>query len=214
VQWECFPEVLLDYQKDIRMHSAKRWPTAITAAQFRQVTTQPAFPGFLQKDVKDSILQVYANGEMNYSIRGVHAKITMIWDVQPPEGAGDAHYSCIRGTKAKLVVRQGKEQHYLPTLYIEDPDEKMQVVSQEVLLRNMRTILEKYPGVSLKKAEKGWEVVIPGKYVIGHEQHFALVTQKYLQYLKDGKVPDWEISDMLAKYYTTTQALEKAKHIQ
>jgi predicted dehydrogenase len=214
VQWECFPEILLNYQKDIRMHSARRWPTAITATQFRQVTNQPAYPGFLQKDVKDSILHVYANGEMNYSIRGVHTKITMIWNVQPPEGSGDTHYSCIRGTKAKLVVRQGKEQHFLPTLYIEDTGEKNRVVPQEVLLKNMQTILEKYPGVTLKKAEKGWEVVIPDKYVIGHEQHFALVTQKYLQYLKEGKVPDREVSAMLAKYYTTTQALEKAMHIQ
>ena len=160
------------------------------------------------------MLQVYANGEMNYSIRGVHAKITMIWDVQPPEGSGDTHYSCIRGTKAKLVVRQGKEQHFLPTLYIEDLSEKNQVVSQEVLLKNMPGMLEKYPGLTLKKVEKGWEVVIPEKYVIGHEQHFALVTQKYLQYLEDGKLPDWEISAMLAKYYTTTRALEKAVHIK
>ncbi|HTE13044.1 MAG TPA: putative oxidoreductase C-terminal domain-containing protein, partial [Chitinophagaceae bacterium] len=214
VQWECFPELLLNYQKDIRMLSAKEWPTAITATQFRKVANQPAYPGFLQKDVKDSMLQVYANGEMNYSIRGVHAKITMIWGVQPPEGSGDTHYSCIRGTKAKLIVRQGKEQHFLPTLYIEDLGEKNKPLTQEVLLKNMRGMLEKYPGITLKKVEKGWELVIPEKYVIGHEQHFALVTQKYLQYLEEGKLPDWEISAMLAKYYTTTQALEKAVHIK
>jgi hypothetical protein len=78
----------------------------------------------------------------------------------------------------------------------------------------MKAILEKYPGVGLKKAEKGWEVIIPQQYVIGHEQHFALVMQKYLQYLQDGKVPEWEVSAMLAKYYTTTLALKKAGQIK
>jgi hypothetical protein len=38
----------------------------------------------------------------------------------------------------------------------------------------------------------------------------ALVIKKYLEYLKNKGIPEWEISGMLAKYYTTTQALEKA----
>jgi hypothetical protein len=42
------------------------------------------------------------------------------------------------------------------------------------------------------------------------EQQFSLVVKKYLQYLQDGNMPEWEISAMLAKYYTTTQGLEKA----
>ena len=31
-----------------------------------------------------------------------------------------------------------------------------------------------------------------------------------LEYLKDGNMPDWEVPNMLAKYYTTTKALEVA----
>jgi hypothetical protein len=34
--------------------------------------------------------------------------------------------------------------------------------------------------------------------------------ERYLQYLKDGKLPDWEVPCMIAKYYTTTKALEIA----
>ncbi|WP_304379597.1 putative oxidoreductase C-terminal domain-containing protein, partial [uncultured Parabacteroides sp.] len=36
-------------------------------------------------------------------------------------------------------------------------------------------------------------------------------TEHFLDYLKDGKLPDWEVSNMLAKYYTTTSALDMAK---
>jgi hypothetical protein len=63
----------------------------------------------------------------------------------------------------------------------------------------------------LKKNNKGWEVVIPDKYKEGHEAHFAMVTQKFLSYLKDHNMPAWEVPNMLAKYYVTTQALELAK---
>ena len=45
----------------------------------------------------------------------------------------------------------------------------------------------------------------------GHEAHFGEVTERYLQYLVDGKPADWEVPNMKAKYYTTTKALEMAK---
>ncbi len=49
------------------------------------------------------------------------------------------------------------------------------------------------------------------KFKEGHEAHFARVTEKFLQYLKDGKLPSWEVPNMIAKYYTTTAALEMAQ---
>ena len=48
---------------------------------------------------------------------------------------------------------------------------------------------------------------IPAKYRVGHEAHFGQVTEHFLDYLKEGKLPDWEVPNMLAKYYTTTSAL-------
>ncbi len=63
--------------------------------------------------------------------------------------------------------------------------------------------------ISIEKiAENKWKVNIPKKYHIGHEAHFAQVTEKYLGYLVDGKLPDWEVPNMIAKYYTTTQGLK------
>ena len=35
VQWECFPDRMIDYRKDIRVLSARRWPTVISPAQFQ-----------------------------------------------------------------------------------------------------------------------------------------------------------------------------------
>jgi predicted dehydrogenase len=209
VQWECFPNTSLDYNKDVRMLFAKRWSTPITPSQFRQVTKKDNYPSYLRKDVQDSILNVYSNGEMNYTIKGVHARVSVIWNFQAPEGAGDTHYSIMRGSKANLVIRQGKEQQYKLALYIEPVNTDLNKY-EEVLKSTLEEIKKTYPGLALKRSEKGWELIVPESYKIGHEAHFSEVTKKYLQYLGEGKMPDWEVPNMLAKYYTTTQALEKA----
>jgi hypothetical protein len=108
VQWECCPGAILDFARDIRILGAKRWPTVITSAQFQQVARLERFPEFLRNDVhRDGDLHVYANGEIDYRIKGVHAKVRVLWNFEAPEGAGDAHYSVMRGSNANLVIRQG-----------------------------------------------------------------------------------------------------------
>ncbi|QMW01282.1 putative oxidoreductase C-terminal domain-containing protein [Spirosoma foliorum] len=210
VQWECFPEQTIDYQKDISLTSARRWTTDMSLSQFKAITKQETFPDYLKKDVvKDSILQVYSNGEINYQLKGVHAKVSVTWAYKAPEGAGDTHYSIMRGTKANLVIRQGADQKYKPTLYIEAVAGNKDV---EAALKTVLPAIQKeFPGAEAKKIATGWEVIIPEKYKEGHEAHFGRVAQKYLEYLKAGSLPAWEVPNMIAKYYTTTQALELAK---
>ncbi|MDR2026176.1 MAG: oxidoreductase [Prevotellaceae bacterium] len=209
VQWECFPEQTLDYTKDIHIISAKRRATALSREQFRQVTGLSDWPAYLAKDIHNDSLHVYANGEINYRLKGKHAKIAVVWNYAAPEGTGDTHYSIMRGTKAHLVIRQGAEQHYKPTLYIEPLTND--AAFESTLNRQCAKIQAKYPDIELKKTEAGWEVQIPEKYRNGHEAHFGQVTERYLQYLIDGKLPEWETPNMIAKYYTTTQALKMAK---
>ncbi len=210
VQWECFPEQTIDYQKDIILTSARRSTTDMSLSQFKAITKQNAFPDYLKKDVvNDSILRVYSNGEINYQLRGVHAKVSVTWAYKAPEGAGDTHYSIMRGTKANLIIRQGAAQQYKPTLYIEMVGKNKN--GEASLKAALPKIQQEYPGVELKKVASGWEVIIPEKYKESHEAHFGRVTQKYLDYLKAGRLPAWEVPNMIAKYYTTTQALELAK---
>jgi len=210
IQWECFPEQNLDYKKDIQMLTAKHWSTVLTASQFTQVTNEDVYPDFLQKDVKDSLLHVFANGEMNYIIKDIHAKVSVAWKFEAPEGTGDTYYSRMRGKKADLVIIQGKEQQYKPVLYIQPVGNEKELDWLHALRTGLDSIHKKYPGVELKKSKEGWQVVIPDEFDIDPEQQFSLVVKKYLKYLKEGNMPGWEISGMLAKYYTTTQALEKA----
>jgi predicted dehydrogenase len=210
VQWECFPEQILDYKKDIEIVSAKRWSTKLTAQQFEKVTLKKEFPEYLKADVKGGVLNPYSNGEINYKLKGIHAKVSVTWDFQAPEGTGDTHFSVMRGTKASVVIKQGKEQNFKPVLYIEPAAGTDMEAFNSAIMDDLKQINKKYPGVELKKNSMGWEVIIPDKYKVGHEDHFAQVAKAYFQYLRDGKLPAWEVPNMLAKYYTTTKAREAA----
>jgi predicted dehydrogenase len=214
VQWECFPDQVIDYNKDIQIENAKRWVTALTPTDFEGVTKMKTYPEYLSNDVKDSILNVYCNGEINYTLKGVHAKVSVIWNYKAPEGAGDTHYSIMRGTKANLVIRQGAEQNYKPTLSIEPVAGADTTGFAGVLASELKKVQAKFEGVEVKKLAGTWEVIAPDKYKVGHEAHFGQVAERYLQYLIDGKLPEWEVPNMLAKYYTTTKALEIAKAAQ
>lgn len=210
VQWECFPQASIDYKKDIIVHSARTWPTPLTLSQFRNITKKDAFPEFLKTYVKnDTVLQTHANGEAVYSIRGSFAKVTVRWEYKAPDGGGDTHYSLLKGTKATLEIRQGAEENYQPTLYILPVTETK--AYEAILQQAVSKLTGTYPGLSIDEVKGGWRVDIPQHYKLGHEAHFAQVMERYLQYLKDRKMPEWEVSTMLAKYYTATKALEVAQ---
>ena len=209
IQWECFPEQIIDYKTDIKMLDAKRWTTLMTPNQFKKVTHYESYPEYLIPYVEGENLKVFSNGEMTYTINGVHARVSVIWNFEAPEGSGDTHYSIMRGTQCNLIIRQGAEENYKPTLYVEENKGKSIQASLE---KTIIALQKKYPGIAIKSNGSGkWIVTIPEKYHIGHEAHFAQVTEKYLRYLVEGKLPDWEVPNMIAKYYTTTEALKMAK---
>jgi predicted dehydrogenase len=209
-QWQCFPEQVIDYKTDINILSSKIWSTPISLSQYSLVTGKNTFPAYLQQFVQsDSMLQTHGNGEVTYTLKGVHVKLTARWEYKAAEG-GDSHYSLIKGTKANLEIKQGKEEGFQPVLYIHLLEGQNENVYTPSLQQSVDKINETYPGITLEKAPKGWKVMIPENYKVGHEAHFAQVMQRYMQFLNAKKLPEWEVPNMLAKYYTATQALQKA----
>lgn len=211
VQWEAFPGEIIDYENDIELINASQSKTALSLDQFKRSTGLDAYPDYLQPYVENEELKINSNGEINYKINDVHAKVSVIWNYQAPEGSADTHYSIMRGTKSNLVIRQDKKEKYIPELYIE-PVAGVDLAEFEEGLKESVADLEKtYPGIEVTKdADAGWKVVIPESYRTGHEAHFREVTETYLKYLVDGKLPDWEVPNMITKYYITTKALEMA----
>jgi predicted dehydrogenase len=208
IQWECFPNVILNYKSDINMLSAKEWVTQLNLQQFQKSTKIDQYPDYLMKYVNNGILNVMSNGEMNYTIKGIHARVGIKWNYEAPEGSGDTHFAKMRGTKANIIIRQGREQNYKPVVYLELLNTNNN--SQKKLMDAIDNLQNQYPGLALKKAGKQWELIIPEQLKVPHEEHFAEVVKHYLTYLKGTELPEWEVPNMLAKYYTTTMAAEMA----
>ena len=210
IQWEAFPEVILS-KEDVEIVSGKRWTTDLTPEMFEKVTKLSEYPDYLQKDVEDGILKVYSNGEIIYKLKGIYAKASVIWNYQAPEGAADTHYSIMLGTKCKLEIVQGEKEGYKPILYIEANDNVDVKEFSGSLYNAVDGLTAKYPGITLEKLDDNkWQLNIPDEYKVGHEAHFGQVTEKYLQYLIDGKLPEWEVPNMIVKYYTTTEGMKAA----
>src|SRR5690606_14381284 len=123
---------------------------------------------------------------------GVYGKVSVTWDFEAPKGGADTHYSIMRGTKANLIIRQDKEKSYKPTLYVEPAKSGTKFSMEGEVKAAISSINKKYPEVSYKSTENGWEVIVPELYNEGHEAHFARVMKKYLYYLEAGKLPEWE----------------------
>ena len=208
VQWELFPGQILDYKTDVEINDPKHWPTNLTLEQFSNVTKLEEFPEFFKSQIKDNVLPVYCNGEINYRLKGIQAKVVVEWKYQAPEGGGDTHFSVIKGTKSNIIIKQGKEQNYKPELYIEANEGVNKEELNKELNSSLVKLQTKYPGIEVEKENDYWHIIIPNKYRIGHEAHFGQVMERYLNYLVDGKLPEWEIPNMIAKYYTTTEALK------
>jgi predicted dehydrogenase len=211
-QWGAFPDTVLDYKADVEMVDANRWSTTIDPAQFKQVTGMDSYPDYLLKDVRDGVLHVYSNGDISYRLKGVSAKVTVVWNFEAPAGTGDTHYSLLRGSRAELIIRQGAEQGYTPTLYVKPADGAEGF--GERLAAAVAMLAPKYPGIEaapVPEADGSVKIAIPPRYFVGHEAHFGQVTENFLGYLVDGRLPEWEIPGMIAKYYITTEGLRIAK---
>jgi hypothetical protein len=158
--------------------------------------------------VKDGVLQAPANGEFTYTLKGVHARVSVAWEFEAPPGAGDTHFSVMRGTKASLTIKQGAEQGYKPVLYVARTSSVSAEAHEKALRAAIKKVSKTWPGIDIKSEGDTFVVTVPDKYHNGHEAHFAQVTENFLKYLRAGKLPEWEVPNMLTKYATIMQAYE------
>jgi len=194
VQWTLYPDRAIDYRADVRMLEASRWPTTITAAQFRQVTGE-AGDG----------LDYYCNTRVSYALRGIHAKLDVLWRWEAPPGTGDTHFAVYRGSKSRIEVRQGKEENYRPELYVIPGEGGV----KRALAEKAGALARQYPGVAIEDRGAEVRVTIPDRYRVGHEAHFAQVTSRFFEYLKHPRqFPASENPNMLAKYFVSTKGVE------
>jgi hypothetical protein len=209
VPWLLFPEQPIDYRSELKLTSARHWPTALTSDELKRVTGLKELPAELVSRMKDGRLDYFANGEASYSVRGAHARVKATWSYEAAAGAGDTHTALVRGSLARLEVLQGAEQKWQPELYVVPNQPQDAAKLAAALERRVAELAKARPGLAVAVEGQRLRVVIPDRYRVGHEAHFAEVTERFLAYLKDpGSMPKWESANQLAKYRVTTEAFE------
>jgi predicted dehydrogenase len=212
VQWTVAPDQAIDYKKDVRVLAAQRWPTWIPQDDYKRVTSTAGFPDALKPAIKDGKLEYYCNTLVSYALRGIHTKLNVIWDWEAPAGGGDTHFAFYKGSRARVEVRQTKADKYLPELYVipVTADAKAQVLS--AVKAKVASLQKEFPGIGVDERGAEIHVTIPDALRVGHEAHFAQVTNHFLTYLRDrNALPAWERSNMVAKYYVTTKGAELSR---
>jgi Putative oxidoreductase C terminal domain len=200
VQWTAFPDQSIDYRKDIQLLAGRHWPLVISRGQFKQVTGESDFPPALAGDVRDGALNYFCNNAVDYTMRGVHVKLEILWNWEAAEGGGDVYESVFRGSKARVEIRQMKQ----PELYI--------VPASPAIQAKVAALQEGWPGLAVEGKNGEAHIVIPEKFRIGHEAHFAQVMNRFFEYLKSPQsMPSWERPNMLAKYYVSTGGVQLAR---
>jgi predicted dehydrogenase len=211
VQWTLVPDRPLDHQADVSVKSAQRWPTSIPRAEFQRVTGQD-FPPELAPRVKDGVLEYFCNTLVSYVLRGTHVTLNTIWDWEASAGAGDTHFASYRGARSRVEVRQGPAERYRTELYVVPvrPEDRAGVLA--AVKSRIAALQGRFPGAAVAEAGPEIRVTIPDALRLGHEDHFAQVTQSFLRHVRDRRpLPAWETAGMLAKYHVTTQGTTLAR---
>lgn len=201
--WECFPGECISVS-DVEVTAATRFPTLITLDEYKAVTGAESFPEYLQKDVKDGVLNVYSNGTIDFVVKGIPVSILMRWDYAPEPGSGDRFHEVIPGSVSSIEIVQDASTGFARRLFVKTTPE---------LAAKAETMLEQtWPEVSLSLSGDGRYIVeIPDVYRHPHEEHFNMVGADFIDCIRKGETPDWEKENTLTKYHITTSAVELAK---
>lgn len=211
VPWILYPGQAIA-ERDVQLVAARRWPTVMSKTDFRDVTGEADFPPYLAGQIKNDNLEYFCNTWVHYTLRGLHVQMNVLWDFEAAPGAGDTHLAIFRGSRSRIEVRQGKEENFRPELFVVANQASDHAVFKKVVVEKVAFLQKSFPGVGIVDQGSRFHVTIPDVYRIGHEAHFAQVTQQFLRYLRrEETLPAWERANMLAKYGVTTCGVAMAR---
>jgi predicted dehydrogenase len=207
-----FPNQPIQFQHEIHVLSAKRWPTNLTKASFKQVTGEAEFPDSLSSFIQEDRLAYYCNTLVSYTVRNIHTKLNILWNLEALPGSGDTHLAVFRGSRSHVEVRQAKAENFKPEVYVVPNRVGDKIGVLAALQAKVSALQARFPGIQVQHLGDECRVAIPDAYRVGHEAHFAQVTKQFLNYLKEpNSLPAWEKTNMLAKYFVTTQGVHKSR---
>ena len=83
----------------------RRFGKSLTLAEFSQSTQVDSFPAYLNRYIKNDVLEVMANGSLNYTVKGICIGMKVTWNYTPPTNGGDTFTSIKKGSKIKIFIK-------------------------------------------------------------------------------------------------------------
>jgi predicted dehydrogenase len=205
VQRTLCPDTPLDLATDIRIEDARHWSTSVSLAQFRQVTGEAVWPDAVAPSIVGDQLAYLCNGRLDYALRGVRVRLDMAWHWEAPPGAGDSHHTVIRGTRARLEVRQAGA----------DRRELFVVPHADIgaaLAQRIAALQTLCAGVGIEAQGTEWRITVPDRHRLGHDGQFVALMRRVLEGVAArDRWPAWEPANLRTKYSLTTAALALAE---
>jgi predicted dehydrogenase len=210
VLWTLFPGRAVD-PASLRVLRASRRPLVLTLDEFRRSTGEADFPPYLAGAVRDGRLEYFSNDEVDFEVGGIHGRLNTTWAFEAGPGEGDSEVSTYRGARATLEIRGGKQEGFVPQVYVIPTPAAFREVLAAVEVR-IAALGGAYPGLAVEERGARLRIAIPDRHRIGHEAHFALLTERFLRAVRDpGSIPAWERTNMIAKYALTTRGVDLAR---
>ena len=207
VQWLVAGDEPCEFERDVELRAARRWTTPVPVALYRDSTGESAFPESLSPWVRDDVLELACNSEIEYRLKGVSVRQRAEWRQREPAGGGDLHPAVVRGTRGSVVERHGPETDYVAELNLQpapgtDPE--------PALAEAVSHWREEFPDLEFEPAEVGYRFILPERLRTGHESHFAMVLDAFLDYLQAGRWPEWLAPGIRLRYTLLAHARELA----
>jgi predicted dehydrogenase len=207
VQWLVAGEAPAERDRDVELQRARLWTTPVPLDLYRASTGQSAFPDALRDYVDGDRLELPCNGEIEFSLNGVTARMRAEWGQREPPGSGDRHPCTVRGTRCDLIVRHDAETGPVAEL---DLVGKPGIAIEETLRDAIESCQDEFPGLGWERRDGGFRLTIPTGLRTGHESHFAMVLEDFLDYIDTGRWPDWLVPGIRLRYEILAHARELA----
>ena len=206
--WLVAPDHPVDHRRDVTVLDADRWPLVLCEEQFRELTGLPGYPPELAGRVVEGQLYYAGNNSATLAVRGVHIKLTTLWEYE--SAGGDTHAMTARGTRSAVSIRQPS--NGVPDVFMTAVRREDHAALVEALRRKCEGWQFDFPGLTAEDRASEIRLVIPDVLRTGHEAHFAEVLAEFVRYFNAPRaVPDWERANVLTKYAITTRAVELAR---
>ena len=207
-QWWVLHDTIGEFERDVILDKARRWTTPVPVEIFQESTGLSTYPEALQSSMRDGVLEYACNGEISYRLRGVSVRQSTQWRQREPENAGDLHSVTIRGSFCTVLIRQGAETGYRAEMHLVPTAG----VNLETMLRSaIERWQERFPGLSFAPSPGGFRLLPSTTLEQGHESHFALVLNTFLDYFLDGNTwPDALCARIRMRYTLLARARELA----